>query len=175
MSEHYLKLLAGITTLMFDVDGVLTDGSVTIMPDGQLLRTLNARDGFALQLAVKKGLRVVIVTGGRSMAIKERLESLGIEDIYLGARHKLTVLEEYIKKHCIKLSEILYMGDDIPDYEVMSRVGIPACPHDAAYEILEISKYISDFPGGKGAARDVIEKVLRAKNLWFTDDSDFKW
>ncbi len=175
MSDHYLKRLAGITTLMFDVDGVLTDGSVTVMPDGQLLRTLNARDGFALQLAVKKGLRVVIVTGGRSMAIKERLESLGIEDIYLGAHHKLSVLEEYIAKHGIGYEEILYMGDDLPDFEVMSKVGVPACPHDAAYEILEIARYISDKPGGRGAARDVIEKVLRAKQMWFNDDTDFKW
>lgn len=175
MSEHYLKLLPKITTLIFDIDGVLTDGSVTIMPDGHLLRTLNARDGFALQLAVKKGLRIAIITGGKSFMVKERLESLGVQDIFLSSRDKLKVLSDYVKRQHLSMEEILYMGDDLPDYEVMSKVGVPVCPNDAAYEILEISKYISEKNGGKGAVRDVIEKVLRAKNLWFSDNGDFKW
>lgn len=175
MSDHYLKLLPKITTLIFDVDGVLTDGTVTIMPDGEQLRSLSSKDGFAIQLAIKKGFRICVITGGNSEAVRQALKRLGIEDVYLKVAKKIDCYEDIKVMYDLEDSEIMYMGDDLPDYDVMKLVGIAACPQNAAREILDISKYISDADGGKGCARDIIEKVLRAQGKWMQGSSDLSW
>jgi len=175
MSNHYLQLLPKITTLIFDVDGVLTDGMVTLLPNGDQVRSLNSKDGFALQLAVRKGLRVCIITGGNSENVKMRLSKMGITDIYLRVFKKIDTYDDIKVMYDLTDEEILYMGDDLPDYEVMQQVGIPTCPNNAAREIKDISKYISDQDGGHGCVRDVVEKVLRAQGKWATNPSDLTW
>ncbi len=170
MEKNFKQILNDISTFVFDVDGVLTDGSVVLMPDGEQVRTMNIKDGYALQLAVKKGYNVVIISGGKSEAVRSRLMKLGIKDIYLGAGNKLEVFEDHLLVSGLSASEILYMGDDIPDYEVMTRVALPTCPNDSASEIMEISKYVSQKKGGHGCVRDVIEQVLRVHGKWADKD-----
>jgi len=155
-----------ITTFIFDVDGVLTDGTVTVFPDGQLIRTMNIKDGYALKTAVEMGYNVCIISGGTNEAVKSRLKALGITDIYLGAHNKITQLNDYLRKHTIELDQVLYMGDDIPDYPVMKLVGLAACPKDAVPEIQNVSRYISQKKGGNGCVRDVIEQVLKVQDKW---------
>jgi 3-deoxy-D-manno-octulosonate 8-phosphate phosphatase (KDO 8-P phosphatase) len=166
MSKNYKEILPQITTLIFDVDGVLTDGTVTIMPDGELIRRMNIKDGYALKTAVDNGFNVCIISGGTNQSVKMRLQGLGIKDIYLGAHNKINQLHEYLEKRSIKLKHVLYMGDDIPDYPVMELVALPTSPQDAAPEIKAISKYISHKKGGKGAVRDVIEQVMKVQDKW---------
>ncbi|MAX79534.1 MAG: 3-deoxy-D-manno-octulosonate 8-phosphate phosphatase [Crocinitomicaceae bacterium] len=175
MATHYLKQFPHIKALVFDVDGVLTDGSVTIMPSGEMVRTLNVKDGYALKTAAAKGFKLGIITGGNNIQLKERLLNLGVHDVFLKSSHKMERLEEFCLMHDLKLEEVLYMGDDLPDYEVMQHVGIATCPQDAAHEIREICSYISPFEGGKGCVRDIIEKVLRTQDKWFNEDGDFSW
>lgn len=175
MSDHYLKLLPKITTLIFDIDGVLTDGIVTIMPNGDQLRSLNSKDGFAIQLAVRKGLKVCVITGGNSENIKMRLAKMGVTDVYLNIAQKIDTYDDIKVMYDLTDEEIMYMGDDLPDFEIMQQVGIPACPQNAAREIRDISKYISDQDGGKGCVRDIIEKILRAQGKWMTGKSDLTW
>lgn len=163
----YPQVLTKINTFIFDVDGVLTNGQVIIQESGEQTRIMNIKDGFALQLAVKLGYKVVIISGGKSEAVRKRLQGLGIHDVYLAAADKADVFDEVKITYQLKNEEIAYMGDDIPDFPVMKDVGLPCCPKDAATEILEISKYISDKKGGEGCGRDLIEKVLRAQNKWF--------
>ena len=163
---NYKLILKEITTFVFDVDGVLTDGTVTVFPNEEPIRVFNAKDGYALQLAVEKGYNVAIITGGKSMAVKQRLESLGIKDIWIGASNKIDALEELIMMRNLKLENIAYMGDDIPDLYVMQKVALPCCPQDAAPEIKSISKYVSHKNGGKGAVRDIIEQVMKVQGKW---------
>ena len=132
---NYKLILKEITTFVFDVDGVLTDGTVTVFPNEEPIRVFNAKDGYAIQLAVKKGYNVAIITGGKSMAVKQRLKSLGIKDIWIGASNKIDALEELIMMRNLKLENIAYMGDDIPDYDILRKVGLSTCPKDAAPEI----------------------------------------
>lgn len=172
--ENFKTKLTRIKAFIFDVDGVLTDGSVTLMPDGEQVRVMNIKDGYALQLAVKKGYTIAIISGGKSEMVRKRLNGLGITDIYLGAHTKIDVYKELLEIHHLKEEEILYMGDDIPDYEVMKRVGVPTCPNDSAQEIKDISIYVSHQKGGKGAVRDVIEQVLKVQNKWL-DNEGFVW
>lgn len=155
-----------IDTLIFDVDGVLTNSEILVLEDGHLLRKMSTRDGYALKKAVKQGLRVAIITGGRSKGVVLRLEGLGIKDIFYRIDNKLETFEDYVFEYQLNPETILYMGDDLPDYEVMKRVGLPVCPIDAATEIKALSKYISPLKGGEGCVRDVIEKVLKLKGLW---------
>jgi 3-deoxy-D-manno-octulosonate 8-phosphate phosphatase (KDO 8-P phosphatase) len=169
MMQNFKQLLGQVNTLIFDMDGVLTDGSITIMPNGEHVRAMNIKDGYAMQLAVKKGYRVVIISGGKSDAAKLRFSALGITDIYLGVPDKRIVFEELITLYDLNPATTLYMGDDIPDYEVMKLCGVPTCPADAASDIKEISIYISDKKGGKGCVRDVIEQVMRLNAHWVTD------
>jgi len=172
---NYKQLLNDVTTFIFDYDGVLNDGNVILLSsEGEPLRTVNVKDGYALQLAVKKGYNVAVISGGRSEAIQQRFGRLGIKDVFLGAEHKLTVYEEYTNINNIDSKNVLYMGDDIPDYEVMLEVGMPACPDDAAEEIKSISKYISPVKGGYGCVRDVIEQVLKVQDNWLKE-GDFSW
>ena len=161
-----LEKFKSIKTFVFDVDGVLTDGTLLILNDGQMARQMNIKDGYALQLAVKKGYRVVIISGGTSDAVKERLQKLGVTDCFLKIDNKKEKLVEYVAEHELSWNEILFMGDDIPDYIPMQLTGLPCCPSDAVPEIKQISHYISPVEGGKGCAREVIEKVLRLNDHW---------
>ena len=164
--KNYKELLNHVTTFIFDVDGVLTDGGVLMIPDHQPIRRFSSRDGYALQLAVKKGYRIAIITGGSSVAVRERLNQLGIEDVFLSVGNKKEVLESYMIANQLKAEEIMYMGDDIPDYEVMQTVGVACAPADAAPEIKAISNYISIKDGGMGCVRDVIEQTLKVQHNW---------
>lgn len=168
---NVLELFKPIRTFAFDVDGVLTDGSVQLMPGGELSRKMNIKDGYALQLAVKMGYRVVIISGGRSESVVSRLEGLGITDIFTGVYDKKEQLEEYVLLHNLRWDEILFMGDDIPDYKPMKLVGLAAAPADACPEIKSVSRYISPLNGGHGCVRDVIEKVLKLNGHWIIDDT----
>lgn len=164
-----LSKFKSIKTFVFDVDGVLTDGSLLILNDGQMARQMNIKDGYALQLAIKKGYRVVVISGGTSEPVKTRLEKLGVTDCFLKIDNKKEKLVEYVSAHGLKWEEILFMGDDIPDYVPMQLTGLPCCPADAVAEIKQISHYISPIEGGKGCARDVIEKVLKLNGHWNLD------
>ena len=155
-----------ITTFIFDVDGVLTDGSVFVSNEGEMLRTMNIRDGYALKSAVDAGYNVCIISGGSNEGVRVRLRNLGITDIHLGTPDKVATFDEYTDIYNIKSEQVLYMGDDIPDYHVMKLVGLPTCPQDASTEIKSISKYISHKNGGKGAVRDVIEQVMKVQGKW---------
>lgn len=164
--KSYKEYLQHITTFVFDVDGVLTDGTIIITTEGEMLRNMNIKDGYALKTAVDLGYNVCIISGGSNEGVRKRLRGLGITDIHLGVHHKIDTLEEYMDVYGIKAEQVLYMGDDIPDLYVMQKVGLPACPQDAAPEIKAISKYISHRKGGKGCVRDVIEQVLRVQGKW---------
>lgn len=156
-----------ITTFIFDVDGVLTDGAIHVAQNGELLREMYIRDGYALKAATEQGYNICIISGGSNDGVRIRLENLGIKDVFLGVSNKVIILEDYLNKHNVKADQVLYMGDDIPDYHVMQLVGLPTCPQDAAPEIKRISKYISHINGGKGAVRDVIEQVMKTQHKWF--------
>jgi 3-deoxy-D-manno-octulosonate 8-phosphate phosphatase (KDO 8-P phosphatase) len=162
---NVLELFTPIKTFVFDVDGVLATDMLLIV-QGDWARSMNTKDGFGLQLAVKKGYRVVIISGAKSVPVLERLTALGIKDVFLGVHHKKEKLLEYVQQYDLKWEEILYMGDDIPDFSAMQLVGLPCCPADAVNEIKQISKYISPLHGGRGCSRDVIEKVLKLNGHW---------
>ncbi|MCM5663366.1 KdsC family phosphatase [Galbibacter mesophilus] len=164
--KSYKEYLEHITTFVFDVDGVLTDGIISITSDGQLLRTMNVKDGYALKTALNSGFNICIISGGSNEGVRARLRGLGITDIHLGVSNKIDVLDEYFDVYNIKPENVLYMGDDIPDYHVMKMVGMPCCPNDAVAEVKEISKYISHKQGGKGCVRDVIEQVMKVQGKW---------
>lgn len=164
--SNTLQYFSSIKAFVFDVDGVLTNGDLVILPNAVMARTMNVKDGYALQLAVKKGYKIAIISGGTSFDVKERLSLLGIADIYMSVTNKVAALDNFIQKHQLHKNEILYMGDDMPDLDVMQAVGLPCCPADAVDEIKTISKYISSVNGGKGCVRDVIEKTLKLANDW---------
>ncbi len=167
--------LKKIKALVFDVDGVLSNATVSMDSEGQPLRTLNVKDGYAIQLACKMGLQVGIISGGKGEQIRQRYEYLHVQHIYLASHYKTADLEDIMQKTGVQLDEILYMGDDIPDYDVMKLVGLPVCPADAAPEIRAISVYVSPFTGGNACARDVIEQVMKAQGLWMSDKIAFGW
>lgn len=164
--KSYKEYLENITTFIFDVDGVLTDGSLVITTEGEMLRTMNVKDGYAIKTALDKGYNICIISGGSNPGVRARLKGLGVTDIHLGVGDKVATLDEYLDIYNIKPEQSLYMGDDIPDYHVMKMVGMPCCPNDAVAEIKEISKYISHKQGGKGCVRDVIEQVLKVQGKW---------
>ncbi|MGJ5640659.1 KdsC family phosphatase [Formosa sp. S-31] len=164
--KSYKEYLTHITTFIFDVDGVLTDGSVVVTTAGEMLRTMNVKDGYAIKTAIDAGYRICVISGGSNEGVRKRLEGLGVTDIYLGAHNKIDQLDEILLKYDIKTENVLYMGDDIPDYPVMLIAGLAACPQDAVPEIKNISKYVSHKNGGKGAVRDVIEQVLKVQGKW---------
>ena len=166
MSRSYKEIMPQITTFMFDVDGVLTNGMVHISTTGELTRAMNIKDGYALKTAIDLGYNICIISGGSNEGVRKRLEGLGIQDIYLGTHKKMIQFEEYLTLKNINTSEILFMGDDIPDYPVMKKVGLPCCPKDAVPEIQNISLYVSHFKGGFGCVRDVIEQVLKVQGKW---------
>ncbi len=164
-----------IKALAFDVDGVLSAETITQHPDGDPMRTVNIKDGYALQLAIKMGLHVAIITGGKVEAVRKRYEGLGVPDVHLGCAIKINTYNDFRDKYGLKDEEIMYMGDDIPDYEVMSVCGLPTCPNDAAPEIKSVSKYISPKDGGYGCVRDVVEQIMKVKGLWMADKKAFGW
>lgn len=169
----YKEKLAGITTFIFDVDGVLTDGSVILYRD-EVVRTLNSRDGYAIQFASKSGYRVLIITGGNSESVAERLTSLGATEVCLRSSNKVEVYNSLKSKYGFEDKEVLYMGDDIPDYQVMQMVEVSTCPQNAAVEIKHISDYQSPIAGGKGCVRDIIEQTMRVQGKWFSETA-FEW
>ena len=166
MEKSYKQYLSSINALLFDVDGVLTNGIVTVFPNGELVRQMNIKDGYALKTAVDAGLKVCIISGGTNEGVRKRLEGLGITDIYLGAHNKIKQYNEIVDKYNLVPENVLYMGDDIPDYPVMKLVGLPCCPNDAAPEIQKIASYISNKKGGEGCVRDIIEQILRVQGKW---------
>lgn len=171
---NYKELLLKVNTFIFDYDGVLTDGTVLLMSNGDALRTANVKDGYALQLAIKKNYRIAIISGAYSESVKRRFEALRVDDVFLGVDKKIEVYYEYLKQHNLDPEHVLYMGDDIPDYEIMLKAGVPTCPADAAEEIKSVAKYISHFEGGRGCVRDVIEQVLKVQGKWMNDDA-YHW
>lgn len=173
MSNYKEKLLK-INTFIFDYDGVLTDGTVLLMSDGDALRTANVKDGYAMQLAIKKNYRIVIISGGYSESINRRFESLKVKDVFLGVDKKIDVYNEYLDNHQLTDENVLFMGDDIPDFEIMLKAGVPTCPADAAEEIKSKAVYISHFAGGQGCVRDIIEQVLKVQGKWMNDDA-YHW
>jgi len=163
---NLLSKFRDIDTLIFDVDGVFTNSNLLITETGELLRTMNTRDGYAVKKALEAGLKVAIITGGSSKGVTSRLQGLGVVDIYAGIQHKIDAFDEFILTYDVQKSQILYMGDDLPDQEVMMQVGMPVCPADAVPEIKAVSKYVSPLKGGYGCVRDVIEKVLKLRGQW---------
>lgn len=167
--------LKKVKAIVFDVDGVLSRQTITLASSGEPLRTVNIKDGYAIQLAQKLGLRIAILTGGNTQAIRIRYKNLGVEDVYMGCAVKIKTYEEFKAKYSLGDEEIVYVGDDIPDYEVMQRCGCPCCPADACCDIKAISTYVSSQNGGDGVGRDVVEQVLRAQGMWLSDAKAFGW
>lgn len=167
--------LQKIHAIVFDLDGVLSSETISLGADGTPLRTVNIKDGYAIQLAMKMGLRIAIISGCKIESVKVRYEGLGVKDIYLGAAVKIETYEAFKQKYQLSDDEVMFMGDDIPDLQVMRRVGCPVCPKDACPEVKEVSLYVSDAKGGYGCGRDVIEQTLRAQDKWLQDERAFGW
>jgi len=171
---NFKEDLLRVKAFIFDIDGVLSLQTISLNTFGLPYRTINLRDGYALQLAVTKGYFVGVISGANSKEYVKRLKSLGVKDVYLNSRSKSDHFNDFIRKHNLDPSEVLYMGDDIPDFKVMKQTGIAVCPSDADSEIKQISSYISDKKGGEGCVRDIIEQVLRLHNNWMDTDA-FTW
>lgn len=165
---NFKEDIVKVKAFVFDVDGVLTDGGITVTPEGDFLRKYCAKDGFAITYAMKKGYTVGIITGGRGECLKLRLEMLGIKDIYMNCYEKLDAMKDFLAKKGLNRDEVIYMGDDIPDVEPMLYLETTACPADAAVEVVEAAKYVSQYRGGEGCVRDVMEQVMRARGDWAT-------
>jgi len=155
-----------IQCFVFDVDGVLTNGTLLIMPGGLMARTMNIKDGYAIQLAIKKGYKIWVISGGNSEEVKDRLNRLGVEDVFMKVSDKASLLKELAIINNVSLEQVLYMGDDMPDYECLQLVGLPTCPADAVNEIKSIAKYKAVAKGGEGCAREVIEMTLKQNDHW---------
>lgn len=167
--------LTKIKAFAFDVDGVLSPSTIPLGSDGYPRRMVNIKDGYALQLAIKRGYKIAIITGGKSEAIRTRFESLGIHDIYMGTSKKLPILQEWMQRHGLEKEETVFMGDDIPDLPCLRNVGLPAAPFDAVWEVKETAVYISKFTGGYGCARDILEQTMKAQDKWLSDAEAFGW
>ena len=166
MKKNYKEYLKDINTFVFDVDGVLTDGSVLITTSGEMLRRMNVKDGYALKTALLKGYNICIITGGSNEGVRKRLSGLGVTDIYLGAHHKEDPLQEYLDMYSIAPENVLYMGDDLPDIPPMRKVALASCPQNAVAEVKAICDYVSHKNGGEGCVRDIIEQVLKVRGDW---------
>ena len=166
--KNILSYFKAIDTFVLDVDGVMTDGKLIVTEAGEFLRTFNAKDGYAIRRAIEEGYNVVMITGGKGGSIENRLRYLGVKQFYTNIHDKLPVFIRFLTEHKISASSVLYMGDDLNDYEVMHNVGLPSCPADAVNEIINISHYISPYKGGDGCVRDVIEKVMKLHGKWMS-------
>lgn len=166
MKKNYKEHLHRINTFVFDVDGVFTDGSILITENGELLRSMNVKDGLAVKIALENGYRVAIITGGTNEAVRDRFRRLGITDVYLNARFKEEPMEEFLDINGIAPEEVLYMGDDLPDIPAMKMVALATCPQNAVSEVKEVCDYISHKKGGEGCVRDIIEQVLKIRGHW---------
>lgn len=166
MEKNYKELLNDITTFIFDVDGVLTNGSILVSTDGELLRSMNVKDGYALKKALRAGYTICIISGGKNEGVRSRLRDLGITDIYLAIQDKVACLDEFFDIYDIKAENVAYMGDDIPDIYPMQKIGLPTCPQDAVAEVKSVSKYISHKKGGNGCVRDLLEQVMKVQEKW---------
>lgn len=168
---NYKANLHNIKAFVFDFDGVMTNGSVFTLPDGQTLRYGNVKDGYAIQYAVKKGYLIALISGATSDSMVHRMKSLGVQHIFTGCANKMEVYRRFLQDNNLRPDEVVCMGDDIPDYEIMCHCGVAACPADAAMEIKEISHYISLYKGGEGCVRDILEQTLRLHGQWFHPDA----
>ena len=163
---NFKEDIARIEAMIFDVDGVMTDGRIIPTAEGDFIRCYNCKDGYALAYAIRHGYRICVITGGYGKILERRLRMLGMQDFYIDCMDKISTLREYMKKYNLNPENVLYMGDDIPDLECMREVGVPVCPADSAAEVIECSRYVSEFEGGRGAVRDIVEQVLRARGDW---------
>jgi 3-deoxy-D-manno-octulosonate 8-phosphate phosphatase (KDO 8-P phosphatase) len=166
---NVLEYFHHVTTFVFDIDGVLTDGTVLVLENGLQARQMHVKDGLALQMALRNGYRVVIVSGGYSEPVIGRFQKLGVREVFLDVKDKKSFLDNYLKEHGVQWGEVLFMGDDLPDLAVLQNAGVPCCPADAVMEVKRVSKYISPIRGGFGCVRDVIEKVLKLNDHWHFD------
>lgn len=173
-SDSFQSILKEIKAILFDVDGVLTDGTIYLFSPEEFTRRMNIKDGYAIQYCIKQGIPIGIISGGNSETMRKRFNLLGVTDLYLKSTIKIYDYQDFKFKYQLNDNEIAYMGDDIPDYEIMKIVGLPACPADAVDEIKEIAKYISPHKGGEGCARDLIELILKAQNKWMNNNA-FEW
>lgn len=167
--------LSKIRAVVFDMDGVLSASTITLHPDGEPMRTVNIKDGYAIQLAVKRGLNIAIMTGADVKSIRMRYEKLGVKNIFTGCSVKIKTYDKFLADNGLTDKEVIFVGDDVPDYEVMKRCGCPCCPADACADIKSISRYISHARGGYGVGRDIIEQVLKAQGKWLSDKVAFGW
>ena len=167
IKASYKTKLKDINTFIFDVDGVMTDGTVILSSSGEMVRKMHTKDGLAIRIAIDAGFNIAIISGGNSEMVKNRMNYLGVKDVFLKVQDKIEVYENYMIMNQVEAHNVLYMGDDLPDYEVMTKVGLATCPQDACPEIKSISEYISDKKGGEGCVRDVIEQVLKLNDKWF--------
>lgn len=171
MTKSYKEYLSQIKTFVFDFDGVFTDGTVQISGDGSFSRSLNVKDSYAIQYAAKKGIRIAIISGGALGPLKPSFEKLGVTNLYFETSNKLEVYQDFVQTHGLNQDEILFMGDDIPDYELMKQAGVSTCPGDASEEIKRVSHYVSSKNGGKGCIRDIIEQTMKVQGVWFEKDA----
>ena len=172
-SNNYKILLNKVTTFVFDVDGVLTNGKILVTTEGEMYREMNTRDGFAMKYALLKGFKIGIISGGTNLGVKKRLEDLGVNKVYLGIHEKDIAFDDFVNSYNINPEEVLYMGDDIPDMSVMERVGVATCPQDAVHDVKRIADYVSHKNGGDGCVREILEQVMRVQNKWmFSDNSN---
>ncbi len=163
---NFKEDIALVEAIVLDVDGVMTDGGIIPTPDGDFVRRYDAKDGYAIASALREGLKVCVISGGRGRMLEHRLTMLGVSRMYLNCMDKVAAITEFMAENGLSREQVLYMGDDIPDLECMRMVGMPVCPSDAAMEVIDASRYVSEFVGGHGAVRDIIEQVMRAKGLW---------
>ena len=163
---NFKEDIARVEAMVFDVDGVMTDGRIIPTAEGDFIRCYNAKDAYAVAYAVKQGYRICVISGGFGKTLERRVRMMGIRDYFLNCSDKIATLRDYMQRHDLRPEQVLYMGDDIPDLECMRAVGLPVCPADAASEVLEASRYVSEFEGGHGAVRDIVEQVLRARGDW---------
>ena len=170
-SKNYKLLLNKITTFVFDVDGVLTNGKILVTTEGEMYREMNTRDGFALKYALLKGFNIGIISGGTNQGVKKRLENLGVNKVYLGIHEKDIALDDFINTYNINPEEVLYMGDDVPDMPVMEKVGVATCPQDAVPDVKRIADYVSHKNGGDGCVREIVEQVMRVQNKWMFSEN----
>ena len=163
---NFKEDIVKVRAFIFDVDGVMTDGGIIPTPDGDFIRRYNAKDGYAIASALREGMKICVISGGRGRMLENRLTMLGVTKMYLNCMDKVAAMNEFFAEHGIDSQNVIYMGDDIPDLECMRLVGIPVCPADACMEVVEASRYVSEFNGGHGAVRDIVEQVMRAQNKW---------